>query len=109
MRSKYGNKKVFFDGRKFDSKLEMERWLFLKDAERRRQIRALRQQVRIPCVVNGQKVCDYVADFCYELDGREVVEDTKGYLTDVFKIKAKLVRAVHGFEIRIVKKPTEKI
>ena len=43
--NKYGNKKVTTPDGTFDSKGEHLRWLFLKDAERRGEIRDLRRQV----------------------------------------------------------------
>ena len=35
-----------------------------------------------------------------------VVEDVKGMTTAMFKLKAKLMKAVHGIEVRVVKTPT---
>ena len=32
----------------------------------------------------------YKADFVYKINGEEIVEDTKGFETDVFKIKMRL-------------------
>jgi hypothetical protein len=56
--------------------------------------------VRYPLEVNGVPVATYVADFVYSEAGREVVEDAKGVLLDVYKIKRKLMLALHGIEIR---------
>ncbi len=67
-------------------------------------IAALRRQVRIPVVVNGVKVCAYVADFVYLADGREVVEDVKSECTrklPVYRLKKKLLAAL-GVEIQEV-------
>lgn len=108
-KSKYGAKAVYIGGRRFASKLEGERWLFLSDAERRGIISDLRSQVkfRLPCGSG------YVADFVYIKDGAEVVEDTKGVLTDVFKLKSKCLAQCpsleKNFNIKIVKKATEEI
>ena len=42
----------------------------------------------------------YTADFCYfTWDGQPVVEDVKGYKTDVYKLKAKLFAYTYGFFI----------
>ena len=42
----------------------------------------------------------YIADFVYtDKSGRLVVEDAKGVRTDVYVIKRKLMRQVHGIEI----------
>lgn len=43
----------------------------------------------------------YVADFVYwhNQKGCQVVEDSKGHLTDVYRIKRHLMATVHGIEI----------
>ena len=50
--------------------------------------------VLIPSYKNakGEKVkpLKYIADFCYYENGRFIVEDVKGYRTEVYKIKKKL-------------------
>lgn len=99
-RSKFGNCKTELDGFKFDSKREAARYSELKLLQLGRKISGLRRQVPYECVVNGMLVCKYIADFVY-LDerGDTVVEDVKGYRTEVYKLKRKLVRAVHGVEI----------
>ena len=44
----------------------------------------------------------YVADFMYKnAEGKIVVEDVKGFQTDVFKIKRHLLKHVHGIDIRL--------
>ena len=50
MWNKYGNKKVTTAEGTFDSKGEYARWLFLKDAERRGEIKDLQRQVRFSLV-----------------------------------------------------------
>ena len=89
------------DGIVFASKKEAKRYGELKLLELTGAIRDLRLQPKFPCVVNGVKVCDYIADFWYvdSETGHAVVEDAKGMKTPVYKLKAKLVEAVHGFEI----------
>ena len=48
--NKYGNKKVSTDDGIFDSRGEWRRWVFLKDAERRGEIKDLQRQVRFSLV-----------------------------------------------------------
>jgi hypothetical protein len=63
-------------------------------------IYGLRLQPRYPLTVNGVKVGTYVADFAYvDAAGDDVVEDVKGVRTPVFKLKAKLMKAVHGITV----------
>lgn len=87
------------DGRTFDSKKEAARYLELKKLQVSGVISGLRLQVRFPIKVNGQKVCTYVADFAYIRDGKRTIEDVKGQLTAVYKMKRRLMAAVHGIEI----------
>ena len=63
------------------------------------------------------KRCDqlaitYKGDFQYVKDGKVVVEDVKGsayMITEVFKIKEKMMFAVHGIKIKRVYEPSEDI
>lgn len=87
--NKYGNKKLEYQGEMFDSKLELNRYLYLKQLEARGEIRNLRRQVRIQLTpsyfsvervfsekLNGkelkpkrreyEKNCTYICDFVYE-------------------------------------------
>jgi hypothetical protein len=101
--SKYRNKLTTVDGINFASKKEANRWMELTILERAGAIQSLRRQVRFPLSVNGQLVCTYVADAVYVENGHEVVEDTKSPVTrklPVYRIKMKLLRAIHGVAIR---------
>ena len=101
--SKYKNGKVVVDGIKFDSGAEGERYKVLKAKEQGGLIKNLQLQVTYPLIVNGLKVCDYRADFVYEVGGKTIVEDVKGQLHDVFKLKYKLMYACHGIVLLITK------
>ena len=106
--SKFGNKKTLVDGVWFDSKKEAARYQDLKLLQAAKIIRNLMvQQVfeLVPSVVlNGRKrpPVRYKADFTYFDDtkgGAFVVEDTKGFRTEGYKIKRHLMKAVHGIEV----------
>lgn len=97
--SKYGNIKAEADGQIFASKRERGRWMDLRLEEKAGAIKNLQRQVAYQIDVNGVKVCSYIADFVYERADELVVEDAKGYKTDVFMLKSKLMRAVHGIEV----------
>lgn len=101
--SKYNNGKVEIDGIKFDSAAEGARYQILKAKESAGLIKNLQLQVNYPLIVNGLKICDYRADFVYEVGGKTVVEDVKGQLHDVFKLKYKLMFACHGIIVLITK------
>lgn len=101
--SKHKNVKVIIDGIKFDSGAEGERYKVLKAKEKAGLIKNLQLQVNYPLIVNGLKICDYRADFVYEVGGKTVVEDVKGQLHDVFKLKYKLMFACHGIILLITR------
>jgi hypothetical protein len=102
-RSKYRNVPTEFGGILFDSKLEVARWMQLNLLERAGYISKLERQVIFPIVVTGELVCKYRADFVYMENGQRIVEDVKGgkaTVTEVYRLKKKLMRIVLGIEIR---------
>jgi hypothetical protein len=49
------------------------------------------------------RACFYIGDFSYiDIEGRKRVIDVKGIKTDVYQIKKKLMRLVHGIDIEEV-------
>ena len=105
MINKYGAKKVTApDGQKFDSQKEYKRYVVLKLLERAGKISDLQRQVRFELIPkqDGETACHYVADFVYQKDGKRIVEDVKGYKTEVYKLKKKLMLYVHGIKIQEV-------
>lgn len=125
MRRKYGNQKITVDGIQFDSKKEATRFQQLRLLERAGKISGLQRQVKyilIPaqrefcneiytkgekkgCFKPGkllEKECSYIADFVYYENGKPVVEDAKGFRTEVYKIKRKLMLERYGIQIREV-------
>lgn len=104
--SKYRNTKVIdSDGLTHDSKREYRRWCELQLRERAGEISQLRRQVVFDLIINGVLVCRYVADATYVESGATVVEDTKSEPTRKkrdYRIKRKLMHAIHGIEIREV-------
>ncbi len=103
-RSKMGNTITEVDGIKFDSGLEANRYAELLLMQKAGEIRELTLQKPFEMKVNGIKVCSYIADFYY-LDVKKnlwVVEDSKGFRTPMYKLKKKLMLAVHGITVREV-------
>ena len=109
MPSKYGNRKTTLNGVEFDSHKEAQRYAQLRLLERAGRITNLRCQVKyilIPAQRDEkgkllERECSYVADFVYFdlTQGREVVEDAKGYRTDAYKLKKKMMLWFHGIRI----------
>lgn len=99
---KFRNRKTTVDGIEFDSAKEARRWGELKLLERAGEIRGLERQTRFALDVNGQPICHYVADFAYRRGEALIVEDVKSPITRTnraYRIKVKLMRALHGVEI----------
>ena len=116
--SKYGNRKVTYQGIEFDSVKEANRYTELLMLQRAREISELKTQVpfelvpaqfepdtvgprggirRGACI---EKAVSYVADFVYkDRQGQTVVEDTKGFRTADYIIKRKLMLYVHKIKI----------
>ena len=97
--NKYSNKKVEFNGIKFDSKKEMRRYKELLLLQRAKKINFLELQPKFLLQEKfkykgkTERAIYYIADFKYlRDDGKVVVEDVKGVETQVFKLKAKMFK-----------------
>ncbi len=102
---KFGNIRTPVGGKIFASKKEARRYKELLALQGAGMIRDLETQPVFDLEVNGVRVCRYVADFRYidlERGGVTVVEDVKGWRTEVYRLKAKLMKAVHGIDIQEV-------
>lgn len=123
---KYGNRKVCIDGVQFDSKLEANRWIWLKSLEKQGKISNLQRQVKFELIPKQieesteaykigakkglhkpgkllEKSVSYIADFVYDDEnGNVVVEDTKGVKTPDYVIKRKLMLYLGGIRIKEV-------
>jgi hypothetical protein len=110
--AKYGNKKVIYNGIKFDSKREVNRWAELEMLEKAGVISDLQRQVKFTLIPsqrgeNGRVIereCSYIADFVYRQYGQIIVEDTKSPATKTkdYIIKRKLMLYIHGIKIKEV-------
>lgn len=102
--NKYGNKKVNVDGHTFDSQKEARRYKELKLMERAGKIKDLELQPQfelIPTIRTERETLykvSYYADFRYTdtNTGGVVVEDVKGYKTDIYILKKKML--LHKYE-----------
>lgn len=108
-KSKYKNKKMWFDGYVFHSIGEGNRYKKLKFLENSGQIQSLELQPKFLVsdtfyvLKNGVKEClkkhTYSADFKYIEDGKLVIEDYKGMETDVYKNNRKYFLANCEYDI----------
>ena len=101
--SKYKAIRTTIDGITFDSKGEAKRWIDLKKQEKEGRIQNRKRQIAYPLHVKGDLVTSYVADFTYDEDGTEIVEDFKGHITSVFRLKKKLFEAIYQQPLRVVR------
>ena len=100
--NKYGAKRTTLDGITFDSKREAARYADLKLMQKAGLITDLKLQPKFRMIVEGDLICDYVADFAYtDEHGREVVEDVKSEPTKTaaYRIKKKLLKAIYGISV----------
>lgn len=99
-RSKYRAMPQVIDGIRFASKKESRRYRELKFLVECRAISKLELQPRFEIEVNGQHICRYTGDFRYIENGVTIIEDVKGFRTPTYRLKAKLMKAIHGIEIK---------
>lgn len=100
-KSKYGNSKIVVDGVKFDSLKEARRHGVLVQLEAMGVIKDLELQPRYDCEVFGVFICFWKGDFRYKDVATDavVVEDAKGFKTAIYRLKKRLVEALHGIKI----------
>lgn len=102
--NKYFNKKVIVDGIKFDSKKEAKRFqelMILKKAGLIDELELQKVFELQPKYINNKgesiRSITYKCDFFYYDKQKEqyIVEDTKGFRTDTYKLKKKLFEYVY--------------
>ena len=112
-KNKYRNRKVIVDGLSFDSILEAHRYSVLRSRLDAGEISDLRLQPRFT-LAEGFRDLDgtyirpvqYIADFSYKANGIRIVEDAKGFRTEGYTIKRKLLKDKYGLSIREITKDT---
>jgi hypothetical protein len=104
--NKFNARKAEYKGMTFHSTKEMERYLILKDAEKKGTIKNLERQVTyelLPACEHFRAV-KYIADFRYKWNFETIVEDVKGLRKGsaytVFKIKQKLMWDKHKILVK---------
>lgn len=100
--NKYGNQKTTIDGIQFHSKKESERYFILKHDKNIKNLK-IQPKFELQEAFDVEVLCDdgklkktriraisYVADFEYDEGDWHVVEDVKGFKTQVYQLKRKL-------------------
>jgi hypothetical protein len=109
-RSKFGNRRIEYDGYIFDSLMEKRRYQELQLLVQMGDISGLRvhpryklqEKYRQPETGKRERAIYYEADFEYIEDGQVVTEDVKGHQTAVFKLKRKLFEQKFNRRLRLV-------
>ncbi len=104
-KNKFRNIKTVIDGITFDSKKESARYLQLKTMQNGGLIKELKTHVPFELIVNGVLICRYTPDFTYyekDADSLLIVEDVKSKITKTpqYNLKKRLMKAIHGIEIK---------
>ena len=110
MPTKYKSKPVELDGIRFSSIKEAKRYRDLKLLQSAGKIANLRLQVpyelapkvKIAGDKRARPAIRFYADFVYQQEGREVVEDAKGMRLPMYKLKRHLMATVFGIHVQEV-------
>jgi len=102
-RGKYNAKGRHVEGQWCASEAEATRYEQLIELQQAGDIIELKCQVAFPIQVKGIHIANYLADFryCKVKNGKRtiLIEDVKGMLTPEYKLKKKLVEALHQIKI----------
>lgn len=96
---KYRAQPVEVDGWRFDSKLEARRYVQLRDARARGEIRYFLRQVPLHLAPGSKYVVDFVVCLA---DGTLEYEDTKGVETPNSRTKRLVAERLYGITVRVL-------
>jgi len=107
---RYGANKRFTNAfGAWDSKAEFERYLYLKELEKKGTIQNLESKVKYEFSHDGVKIGTFSPDFRYKIGPHTVIEDFKGgfEVSRDFPLRVKMLKAFYGLDVVIVKSVTE--
>lgn len=95
--NKFGNRKTMYRKVLYDSKKEAEYAMQLDSDVYDGKIQGWKRQVTLSLDVNGQHICNAIVDFMVIHNFPSPIEyvEVKGYATDVWKLKRKLINALY--------------
>ena len=96
IKHKFKNKPTTHDGIKFASKKEGKRYLELKELKNKGEIVFFLRQTPLSLSGGVKYICDFTI---FWADGSVTFEDVKGFKTDMYKLKKKLVEHDYPFNI----------
>jgi len=102
--NKYNAIRATYNCRSYHSLLEAKYAYELDLRKNAKDIKEWKPQVKISIDVNGEHICNYIVDFkVIHNDGSIELIEVKGFVTDIFKLKEKLLRATYLKENPLIK------
>ena len=99
-KSKYGNKWVKYDGHSFQSQAECDHYKKLMLQLQAGQIIGFERQKLFKLAINELLICTYRCDFFIKtLEGGYQVHDIKGFISDEYLIKKRLMKVIYNIDI----------
>ena len=93
--NKYGRKKSEFKGTIYDSKLEANYAEHFDTMLKAGELTTIERQVKISLKAYDKHICNYYIDFVLTYqDGHREYSEIKGYATDIWKMKWKMLEAM---------------
>ena len=103
-RRKYGNKTSRYKDRLYHSRLEATDAMWLDSLLKQGLIKEVIPQHKISIDINGVHITNHFVDFKVTLnDGRVKMIETKGFWTDIYKFKLRLIQAIYPEMVYLVK------
>lgn len=97
--SKYHASSTEYNGRVYHSKFEAQYARDLDLMIKAKKVIEWTPQVKISLDVNGYHICNYICDFKVIMkDGSIQLHEVKGFETDMFRMKRKLLEATYLIE-----------
>lgn len=104
--NKYHAKRTIIGSESFDSKLEARFYseYLLPFSKERDQDFKIERQKKYDIIVNGKKICEYIADFVCTAQGYpKLVYECKGMMLPDALMKLRLFEALYGIPIYVVR------
>lgn len=96
LRHKFHAKRTVVDDIKFSSKKEAKRYNILKSLQNVGEVIFFLRQVPFHLPGGVKYVCDFLI---FWANGTVTIEDVKGFKTEIYKAKKKMVEALYPIEI----------
>lgn len=94
--NKYKAKTSNYNGFNYDSKKEAEYAMQLDWLVKAKQVKHWERQHKIDITIEGEHICNYYIDFKVTYPDNHIeYHEVKGFETDVWRMKWRLVKAIH--------------